>query len=48
MPILTKKEAEAPDELLANTTPEINPNVEGPFIKNYPQSMTVALDQFST
>ena len=48
MPILTEEEAEALDELLTNTTPEVNPNVEGPFIKNYRQGMLVALDQFST
>ena len=47
MPILTEEEAEALDELLTNTTPEVNPNVEGPFIKNYRRSMMVALDQFS-
>ena len=47
MPILTEEEAEALDELLTNTTPEINPNVEGPFIKNYRQGMMVALDRFS-
>ena len=47
MPILTEKEAEALDELLTNTTPEVNPNVEGPFIKNYRRGMMVALDQFS-
>jgi len=47
MTILTEEEAEALDELLTNTTPEVNPNVEGPFIKNYRQGMMVALDQFS-
>ena len=47
MPILTEEEAEALDELLTATTPEVNPNVEGPFIKNYRRSMMVALDQFS-
>jgi hypothetical protein len=47
MPILTEEEAEALDELLTNTIPEVNPNVEGPFIKNYRQGMMVALDQFS-
>jgi hypothetical protein len=47
MPILTEEEAEALDELLTNTTPEANPNVEGPFIKNYRQGMMVALDRFS-
>jgi hypothetical protein len=44
---LTEEEAVALDELLTNTTPELNPNVEGPFIKNYRQGMMVALDQFS-
>jgi hypothetical protein len=47
MPILTEEEAEALDELLTNTIPEVNPDVEGPFIKNYRQGMMVALDQFS-
>jgi len=47
MPILTEEEAEVLDELLTNTTPEVNPNVEGPFIKNYRQGMMVALDRFS-
>ena len=47
MPILTEEEAEALDELLTTTTPEVNPNVEGPFIKNYRQSMMVALDRLS-
>jgi hypothetical protein len=47
MPILTEEEAEALDELLTNTTPEVNPSVEGPFIKNYRRGMMVALDQFS-
>ena len=47
MPILTEEEAAALDELLTNTTPEVNPNVEGPFIKSYRQGMMVALDQLS-
>jgi hypothetical protein len=47
MPILTEEEAKALDEELTNTVPEANPNIEGPFIKNYRQSMMVALDQFS-
>jgi len=47
MPILTEEEAEALDEMLTNTIPEANPNIEGPFIKNYRRSMMVALDQFS-
>ena len=29
MPILTEAEADALDELLTNTTPEVNPNVKG-------------------
>jgi len=48
MPILTEEEADALDELLTNTTPDVNPNVEGPFIKNHRQGMMVALDRFST
>ena len=47
MPILTEEEAEALDELLTTTTPEVDPNVEGPFIKNYRRTMMVALDQLS-
>ena len=47
MPVLTEEEADALDELLTNTTPEVNLNVEGPFIKNYRRGMMVALDQFS-
>jgi len=47
MPILTEEEAEALDELLTNTTPEVDTNIEGPFIKNYRQGMMVALDQLS-
>ena len=47
MPILTEAEADALDELLTNTTPEVNPNVEGPFIKNHRQSTMVPLDRFS-
>ena len=47
MPILTEEEAEALDEELTRTIPEANPNIEGPFIKNYRQTMMVALDQFS-
>ena len=30
---MTEEEAEALDELLTNTIPEVNPNVEGPFIR---------------
>jgi len=47
MPVLTEEEAEILDQLLTNTTPEVNPNIEGPFIKNYRQGMMVALDKFS-
>ena len=47
MPILTEEEAEALDEELTRTIPEANPNIEGPFIKNYRRTMMVALDQFS-
>ena len=47
MPILTEEEADALDKLLTNTTPELNPNVEGPFIKNHRQGMMIALDRFS-
>ena len=46
MPILTDEEADALDEELTRTVPELT-NVEGPFIKNYRRSMLVALDQFS-
>jgi hypothetical protein len=47
MPILTEEEAEALDEELTSMIPEANPNIEGPFIKNYRQSMMITLDQFS-
>jgi len=47
MPILTEEEADALDKLLTNTTPKVNPNVEGPFIKNRRQGMMIALDRFS-
>ena len=46
MPILTDEEAEALDEELTRTVPKLT-DVEGPFIKNYRQSMMVALDQIS-
>jgi hypothetical protein len=46
MAILTDEEANALDEELTRTVPKLT-NVEGPFIKNYRQSMLVALDQFS-
>ena len=45
MPILTDKEADELDELLTNTTPETNPNVQGPFIKR--RDTLVVLDRFS-
>jgi len=45
MPILTDEEAEALDELLTKTTPNTNPNVQGPFIKN--RDTMVILDRFS-
>ena len=48
MPILTEKEAYALYELLTHTIPGVNPNVEGPFIKNHRMGMMVALDRFST
>jgi hypothetical protein len=47
MPILTEEEAYAFDKILTDTTPEANPNVEGPFIKNRRRGMMVALDRFS-
>ena len=47
MPILTEEEADILDELLTSTTPEVNPNVEGPFIKSHRLGMMVALDRFS-
>ena len=45
MPILTDEEADALDELLTKTTPDTNPNVQGPFIKN--RETLVVLDAFS-
>ena len=45
MPILTDEEADALDELLTNTTPKTNPNVQGPFIKH--RDTLVILDAFS-
>jgi hypothetical protein len=45
MPILTDEEADALDELLTKTTPETNPNVQGPFIKN--RERMIILDTFS-
>ena len=47
MPILTEEEADVLDELLTSTTPEVNPSMEGPFIKNHRLGMMVALDHFS-
>jgi hypothetical protein len=45
MPILTDEEADALDELLTNTTPKTNPNVQGPFIRS--RDTLVVLDTFS-
>ena len=45
MPILTDEEADALDELLTKTTPNTNPNVRGPFIRN--RETLVVLDTFS-
>ena len=45
MPILTDEEADALDELLTKTTPNTNPNVQGPFIRN--RDTMVILDRFS-
>jgi hypothetical protein len=45
MPILTDEEADALDEMLTKTTPETNPNVQGPFIKH--RDTLVILDAFS-
>ena len=45
MPILTDEEADALDILLTNNTPNTNPNVQGPFIKN--REKLVVLDTFS-
>jgi hypothetical protein len=45
MPILTDEEADALDELLTKTTPNTNPNAQGPFIKN--RDTLVILDRFS-
>ena len=47
MSMLTEEEADILDELLTNTTPEVNPNVEGSFIKSHRLGMMVALDRFS-
>jgi hypothetical protein len=45
MPILTDEEADALDELLTKTTPKVNHNVQGPFIKH--RETMVILDAFS-
>jgi hypothetical protein len=45
MPILTDAEADVLDELLTKTTPQANPNVQGPFIKR--RDTLVILDAFS-
>ena len=42
---MREQEAWELDELLTNTTPEVSPTVEGPFIKH--RNMMVVLDQFS-
>ena len=42
---MSEQEAWELDELLTNTTPEVSPTVEGPFIKH--RNMMVILDQFS-
>ena len=45
MSILTDEEADALDELLTKTTPQTNPNVQGPFIRH--RDTLVILDTFS-
>ena len=42
---MTDEEADALDELLTKTTPETNPNVQGPFIRH--RETLVVLDTFS-
>jgi hypothetical protein len=42
---MTEQEAWELDELLTRTTPEVNPAVQGPFIKR--RNMMVILDQLS-
>jgi hypothetical protein len=42
---MTEQEAWELDELLTNTTPEVSPTVEGPFIKH--RNMMVILDRLS-
>ena len=43
---MTEQEAWELDELLTNTTPEISPDIEGPFIKH--RNTMVVLDRLST
>jgi hypothetical protein len=42
---MTEQEAWELDELLTGTTPEVDPSIQGPFIKR--KAMIVALDQVS-
>jgi len=42
---MTEQEAWELDELLTKNTPEISPDIEGPFIKQH--KMMVVLDQLS-
>jgi hypothetical protein len=42
---MTEQEAWDLDELLTKTTPEVDPAIQGPFIKN--RNMMVILDQLS-
>jgi hypothetical protein len=42
---MTEEEANELDELLTKTTPEVDPSVQGPFIKH--RNMMVILDQLS-
>ena len=42
---MTEQEAWELDELLTNTTPEVDPTVQGPFIKH--RNMVVILDHLS-
>ena len=42
---MTEQEAWELDELLTKTTPEVDPSVQGPFIKH--RNMLVILDQLS-
>ena len=42
---MTEQEAWELDELLTNHTPEVDPNIQGPFIKH--RNMMVILDQLS-